>query len=103
MAPGMRGGGYLLLAFASTHAAMEAQRALSARLPVTVMPTLRQITAACGISLRVEARDQGVLAAALAEGAVPPGDFRLYWVQDGTPRPWPPTIEDQTEEGMRCP
>ena len=35
MAPGMRGGGYLLLAFASTHAAMEAQRALSARLPVT--------------------------------------------------------------------
>ena len=99
----MRGGGYLLQGFADPPAPVEAQRALPGRLAVTVMPTLRQIAAACGISLRVEARDQGVLAAALEEGAVPPGDYRLYWVQDGTPRPWPPTIEDQTEEGMRCP
>lgn len=48
---------YQLLAFDSTHAAMAAERSLKTRLPVTVMPTLRQITAACGISLRIEDRD----------------------------------------------
>ena len=40
---------YQLLAFESTHAAMAAERALKTRMPVTVMPTLRQITVACGI------------------------------------------------------
>ena len=88
MAPGMSGGGYLLLAFASTHAAMEAQRALSARLPVTVMPTLRQITAACGISLRVEDRDGPALSRALEDGLVPPDAYRRYRVEDGTPVLW---------------
>ena len=83
----MRGERCALLAFQSTHAAMEAQRALSPQVPVTVMPTLRQITAACGISLRVEEGDWRGLAAALEAGAVPEGDYQLYQVQGGAARP----------------
>lgn len=79
---------YQLLAFESTHAAMAAERALRPRLPVTVMPTLRQITAACGISLRVEDRDGPALSRALEEGLIPPGEYRRYRVEDGTPVLW---------------
>ena len=79
---------YQLLAFESTHAAMAAERALKTRLPVTVMPTLRQITAACGISLRVENRDGPALDRALEDGLVPPGVFRRYRVEGGLPVPW---------------
>ena len=79
---------YQLLAFDSTHAAMAAERALKTRLPVTVMPTLRQITAACGISLRIEDRDGLALDGALMDGLVPPGAYRRYRVEDGVPVPW---------------
>lgn len=79
---------YQLLAFESTHAAMAAERALRPRLPVTVMPTLRQITAACGISLRVEDQDGPALSRALGEGLIPPGEYRRYRVEDGTPVLW---------------
>ena len=79
---------YQLLAFDSTHAAMAAERSLKTRLPVTVMPTLRQITAACGISLRIEDRDSPALDGALKDGLVPPGAYRRYRVEDGTPVLW---------------
>ncbi|MDR0839865.1 MAG: DUF3343 domain-containing protein [Christensenellaceae bacterium] len=52
---------YLLLAFESTHAAIAAQKALSA-LGVILIPTLRAITASCGMSLRfaLSARQQAL-------------------------------------------
>lgn len=79
---------YQLLAFDSTHAAMAAERALKTRLPVTVMPTLRQITAACGISLRIEDRDGPALDEALQDGLVPPGAYRRYRVEEGVAALW---------------
>ena len=79
---------YQVLAYESTHAAMAAERALKTRMAVTVMPTLRQITAACGISLRIEDGDGPVLDGALKDGLVPPGAYRRYQVVDGTPVPW---------------
>ncbi|MDO4567892.1 MAG: DUF3343 domain-containing protein [Clostridia bacterium] len=45
---------YILLAFETTHAATAMQRRLSGRVGFAVMPTLRLISASCGISLRVE-------------------------------------------------
>lgn len=77
---------YYLLTFESTHAAMAAEQALLPRLPVRVMPTLRQITASCGISLRVEEADYPTLEWALAEGAVEPDTYRLYRVEP--PQAW---------------
>ena len=50
----MRNDSYYTLAFDSTHMAVAAEKYLSARIAVSVMPTPRKITATCGISLRVE-------------------------------------------------
>lgn len=50
----MRNDSYYALAFDSTHTAVAAEKYLSARIAVSVMPTPRKITASCGISLRVE-------------------------------------------------
>ncbi len=53
----MRKDRYYTLTFPSTHDAMTAERALRDQLPLAVMPTLRQISASCGISLRIEEAD----------------------------------------------
>lgn len=53
----MRNEHYYLLAFNSTHFAISAENYLSKSIPVTIMPTLRKITASCGISLRIEPED----------------------------------------------
>ena len=50
----MRNDSYYTLAFDSTHMAGAAEKYLSARIAVSVMPTPRKITATCGISLRIE-------------------------------------------------
>ena len=53
----MRNSNYYLLAFNSTHDAVAAEKYLLTRLKVTMMPTLRKITASCGISVRIEEAD----------------------------------------------
>lgn len=45
---------YYLLAFNSTHFAISAESYLSKSIHVSIMPTLRKITASCGISIRIE-------------------------------------------------
>lgn len=72
---------YYLLTFESTHDAIASEKALGPRFPVAIMPTLRQITAACGISLRVETPFYAALQNALEERAIPSGSYRLYAVQ----------------------
>ena len=44
---------YYLLTFKSTHAAMAAQKHLDGKLSYMVCPILREISASCGISLRI--------------------------------------------------
>ena len=46
-----------MLTFSTTHAAITAEKVLGDCLPVAVMPTLRQVSASCGISLRIEEGD----------------------------------------------
>ena len=78
----MRNDEYYLLAFNSTHAAVSAEKLLSAQLEVTVMPTLRKITASCGISLRREDKDFEKLKAILSANTL---DCALYRVLNGEP------------------
>ena len=47
-----------MLSFQNTHDAMAAEKLLGGYLPVCTMPTLRQVSASCGISLRIEAGDE---------------------------------------------
>lgn len=75
-----------MLSFNSTHAAMGAEKYLSARMPICAMPTLRAVSASCGISLRVEDENFSLLEQALGDRypayAKP---YRLYRVTKAGP------------------
>ena len=72
--------GYWLFAFDSPHAAISAQRLL-ASCGAVVMPTLRSITASCGMSLRL--RDDWIDEAKgiLRASSIDPALYRLYRVE----------------------
>lgn len=71
---------YWLFAFDSPHAAIAAQKLL-AGLGAVVMPTLRSITASCGMSLRLtdEAIDEAKRI--MIESVIDPKLYRLYRVE----------------------
>ena len=71
---------YWLFAFDSPHAAIAAQKLL-AGCGAAVMPTLRSITASCGMSLRLtnEAIDEAKRI--LSASAIDPALYRLYRVE----------------------
>ena len=71
---------YWLFAFDSPHAAISAQRLLSG-CGAVVMPTLRSITASCGMSLRL--RDETIEKAKEIMKAtnIDPALYRLYRVE----------------------
>ena len=72
--------GYWLFAFDSPHAAISAQRLLSG-CGAVVMPTLRSITASCGMSLRL--RDEAIDQAKeiMKSSSIDPALYRLYRVE----------------------
>lgn len=71
---------YWLFAFDSPHAAISAQRLLSG-CGAVVMPTLRSITASCGMSLRL--RDETIERAKeiMKASTIDPALYRLYRVE----------------------
>lgn len=74
---------YYMLSFRSAHDAMAWERALSGRVPARTMPTLRQVSVSCGISLRVEAAHRPLLEEFLRSPLRPRGEVLLFHVQDG--------------------
>ena len=56
-----------VIVFSSTHSAMRAEKHLTGRFPVTVMPTPRAVSASCGISLRFPPGDAAGVRAAMEE------------------------------------
>lgn len=79
---------YGLFAFDSPHAAIAAQRLLEI-VDAAVMPTLRAISASCGMSLRV-ANEQIERAKLIMEGSdIDPALYKLYAVE-------------QDDDGVRC-
>jgi hypothetical protein len=71
---------YWLFAFDSPHAAISAQRLLSG-CGAVVMPTLRSITASCGMSLRL--REEAIENAKeiMKASSIDPALYRLYRVE----------------------
>lgn len=72
---------YCLIAFDSPHAAIRAEEHLKS-LPPAVVPTLRAITASCGMSLRVKTEQTETARALLAESNLNPALYRFYRVED---------------------
>ena len=78
---------YWLFAFDSPHAAIAAQKLL-ADCGAVVMPTLRCITASCGMSLRL--RDEAIEQAKgiLRASNIDPALYRLYRVEQEGKETW---------------
>lgn len=74
---------YYTLAFDSTHSAVAAEKYLGGKIDVAVMPTLRKITASCGISLRIEECDFEKLKNLLEENEAVKNSCRIYFVENG--------------------
>ena len=87
----MRKNAYYMLSFRSTHYAMLMEARLRDALPLSTMPTLREVTQSCGISLRVEEEHLPLLFAALPKTGVPREAYTLYRVD--------PSGVRQVEEG----
>lgn len=76
----MTQGPYCLIVFDSTHAAIAAERLLKALNPA-VMPTLRAITASCGMSLRLKPEQTEEAQALLAKSTLDPVLYRFYRIE----------------------
>ena len=72
--------GYWLFAFDSPHAAIAAQRLLSS-CGAVVMPTLRSITASCGMSLRLKNETIEDAKQIMRASSIDPALYRLYRVE----------------------
>lgn len=71
---------YYLFAFDSPHAAISAQRLLDS-CGAVVMPTLRSITASCGMSLRLRTDRIQKAQEIMRASAIDPSLYRLYLVE----------------------
>jgi hypothetical protein len=76
----MRKNAYYMLSFRSTHYAMLMEARLKDAVPLSTMPTLREITQSCGISLRVEEGHLPLLFAALPKTGVPREAYTVFRV-----------------------
>ena len=76
----MRKNAYFMLSFRSTHYAMLMEARLKDAVPLSTMPTLREVTQSCGISLRVEEEHFPLLFAVLPKIGVPRDTYTLYRV-----------------------
>ncbi len=79
----MRTDTYYTIAFNSTHSAVAAEKYLSGAINVTVMPTLRKITASCGISLRIESCDFESLKYLLLQNKSVLESCKIYLAESG--------------------
>lgn len=72
---------FYVISFENTHSAMEAQKKLKDRYAITVIPTLREVSQSCGISVMLPemGRDEAVSAAKSLE--MEPGMYQLYYAQ----------------------
>lgn len=60
---------FILITFASTHSAMKSEKILAELKPV-MMPTLRQISASCGMSLKIARKHYEKAKIDLHEGGI---------------------------------
>ena len=72
---------YYLFTFESTHAAISTHKHLSGTIKAVIMPVLRQISASCGIAVRVDPAD---LDAALSLLSIWPAGTKLYHIEGET-------------------
>lgn len=73
---------YYLFTFHSTHDAIASKQYLEKRLSILIMPTLREISNSCGISIRVKEEDFEEAKTLMEQGVVK--KYKGYFVQNKT-------------------
>jgi hypothetical protein len=73
---------YYVITFANTHSAITTQSHLDACAQVSIMPTLREISAGCGISIRFEAAELDKVLAGLKTRGLDEKMYQLYKINE---------------------
>ena len=72
---------FYVISFENTHSAMEAQKILRPRYSITVIPTLREVSQSCGISVMLPPMDQQEAITAANSLGMEKGMFQLYFAK----------------------
>lgn len=72
---------FYVISFENTHSAMAAQKVLKENYAITVIPTLREISQSCGISVMLPPMERQQAQAAARSLGQEPGAYQLYFVQ----------------------
>lgn len=70
---------YYLITFESTHGAIASQKYLEKTMKIVIMPTLREISNSCGISIRVQPENYKEAAEKMEKFTVK--DYHIYSIQ----------------------
>lgn len=71
---------YYLFTFHSTHDAIASKQYLECRVSTCIMPTLREISNSCGISIRVKEEDFKKASDLMKQGVIK--KYNVYCIQD---------------------
>ncbi len=71
---------YFLITFSSTHAAIAAQKFLKDKIHFYVMPTLREISNSCGISLKINDSAYEEIMEAIKDFPINHGMYKIYLI-----------------------
>lgn len=72
---------YYLITFSNTHTAIAAQKYLEGNLTYQVMPTLREISNSCGISLKVTTASCKEIMTCMKQCPIEKGMYKIYMVK----------------------
>ncbi len=74
---------YCVIAFGNTHMAIKVQKTLNEKgFSINMMPTLRAITAGCGLSIRFSSEDLTNIQKAVSEINIEPSLHQFYMVEN---------------------
>lgn len=71
---------YYLIAFSNTHSAIAAQKYLEGNLYYQIIPTLREITNSCGISLKITSATREEILACMNQYPISKDMYKIYFV-----------------------
>ncbi|MBC3797587.1 DUF3343 domain-containing protein [Acetobacterium tundrae] len=73
---------YFVITFANTHSAITTQSHLETCANISIMPTLREISAGCGISIRFSPEELKPVMACLESWSLAPEMFQIYEITE---------------------
>jgi len=71
---------YYLITFSNTHTAIAAQKYLEGKLVFHVLPTLRELSASCGISLQIDASPYETIRDCMNQFATDQSMYKIYLI-----------------------